>query len=96
MDFIPQGPTFETGEMVLTSGLGGRFPKGIVIGTVESIETQANAVFQKAVVDPSVDFGSLELVLVITNFDPNEVLPDFQAPAAITGTRGSGTDYGPR
>ena len=86
MDFIPQGPTFAVGEVVLTSGLGARFPKGIVIGTVESIETQANAVFQKAVVDPSVDFGSLELVLVITNFDPNEALPDFQAPATITET----------
>jgi hypothetical protein len=86
MDFIPQGPTFAVGEVVLTSGLGGRFPKGIVIGTIESIETQANAVFQKALVDPSVDFGSLELVLVITNFDVNESLPDFDTPATITGT----------
>jgi len=81
MDFIPQGLTFTTGEPVLTSGLGGRFPKGIVIGEVEQIETQANAVFQKAIVHPSVDFGSLELVLVITNFDPNELLPDIQPPA---------------
>jgi rod shape-determining protein MreC len=86
MDFIPQGPTFSVGEVVLTSGLGARFPKGIVIGTISSIETQANAVFQKANVDPSVDFGSLELVLVITNFDPNEALPDFQSPATITDT----------
>lgn len=90
MDFIPQGLTFNTGETVLTSGLGGRFPKGIVIGEVEQIETQANAVFQKAVVHPSVDFGSLELVLVITNFDPNEVLPEIQPPALpVTGTVGT-------
>jgi rod shape-determining protein MreC len=87
MDFIPQGLTFSTGELVLTSGLGGRFPKGIVIGEIEQIETQANAVFQKAVVHPSVDFGSLELVLVITNFDPNELLPDIQQPTEpLTGT----------
>ncbi len=86
MDFIPQGPTFTTGEVVLTSGLGARFPKGIVIGTIKSIETQANAVFQKAVVDPSVDFGSLELVLVITNFEANENLPDFQTSSTITDT----------
>ena len=84
MDFIPQGPTFEVGETVLTSGLGGRFPKGIVIGTVTSIDSQPNAVFQRAVIEPSVDFGSLELVLAITNFDPSEVLPDFDVlPAAI-------------
>ena len=45
-------------------------------------------------VEPSVDFGSLELVLVIANFDPDEVLPDFDLlpaavltdTAAITGT----------
>ena len=92
MDFIPQGLTFTAGETVLTSGLGGRFPKGIVIGQVEEIETQANAVFQKATVHPSVDFGSLELVLVITNFDPNEVLPDLQAPTdVLTGTVEAGT-----
>lgn len=86
MDFIPQGPTFSTGEVVLTSGLGARFPKGIVIGQIESVETQANAVFQKAIVHPSVDFGSLELVLVITNFDPDETLADFQSSASITET----------
>jgi rod shape-determining protein MreC len=86
MDFIPQGPTFSEGEIVLTSGLGGRFPKGIVIGEIRSIETQANAVFQKAVIEPSVDFGSLELVLVITNFEINEELPDFQVQGTITDT----------
>ena len=84
MDFIPQGPTFSTGEVVLTSGLAGRFPKGLVIGTIESIETQANAVFQRAIIHPSVDFGSLELVLVITNFEPNEALPDLQMTTSIT------------
>lgn len=93
MDFIPQGPTFNTGEVVLTSGLGGRFPKGIVIGTVEQIETQANATFQKAIIHPSVDLGSLELVAVITNFDPSEVPPDFQpragAPAESAAPAGA-------
>ena len=76
MDFIPQGPTFEVGEVVLSSGLGGKFPKGIAIGTIESIESQPNAVFQTATVRPAVDFGSLEMVMVITNFEPNESLQD--------------------
>ncbi|MCB0146152.1 MAG: hypothetical protein KDE01_00660, partial [Caldilineaceae bacterium] len=37
-------------------------------------------------VKPAVDFGALELVLVITNFEPNESLPDFLAapPAQAT------------
>ncbi len=86
MDFIPQGPTFQEGEAVLSSGLGGKFPKGLAIGTIETIDSQPNAVFQTATVKPAVDFGALELVLVITNFEPNESLPDFLAapPAQAT------------
>lgn len=86
MDFIPQGPTFQEGEAVLSSGLGGKFPKGLAIGTVETIDSQPNAVFQTATVKPAVDFGALELVLVITNFEPNESLPDLLAapPAQAT------------
>lgn len=90
MDFIPQGPTFQVGEAVLSSGLGGKFPKGLAIGTIAAIQSQPNAVFQTATVNPAVDFGSLELVMVITNFEPNESLPDFlaqpQAQATTTPT----------
>jgi rod shape-determining protein MreC len=95
MDFIPQGPTFQVGEVVLTSGLGGRFPKGIVIGTVTAIESVANAVFQKAIIAPSVDFGSLELVSVITNFDPAEILPDVPATPGVAPTAAPGATVTP-
>jgi rod shape-determining protein MreC len=86
MDFIPQGPTFEVGEGVLSSGLGGQFPRGLAIGVIDSIDSQPNAVFQTARVRPAVDFGSLELVMVITNFEPSESLPDLlsQPPATAT------------
>lgn len=87
MDFIPQGPTFKVGEGVLSSGLGGQFPRGLTIGVIESIDSQPNAVFQTARVRPAVDFGSLELVMVITNFEPNESLPDLLTqPVAATPT----------
>jgi rod shape-determining protein MreC len=92
MDFIPQGPTFEEGEGVLSSGLGGQFPRGLAIGVIESIDSQPNAVFQTARVRPAVDFGSLELVMVITNFEPSESLPDLLTqPAAATPTPAAAT-----
>jgi rod shape-determining protein MreC len=92
MDFIPQGPTFEEGEGVLSSGLGGQFPRGLAIGVIESIDSQPNAVFQTARVRPAVDFGSLELVMVITNFEPNESLPNLLTqPAAATPTPAAAT-----
>lgn len=92
MDFIPQGPTFQVGEAVLSSGLGGKFPKGLAIGTIESIQSQPNAVFQTANIRPAVDFGSLELVLVITNFEPSETLPEFLLQRPVQETTPAAED----
>jgi rod shape-determining protein MreC len=80
MDYIPQGETFSVGEVVLTSGLGGRFPKGIPIGQVVEIRQRDIDVFQQAVVRPTVDFPRLELVMVVTNFDPLEDVPELLVP----------------
>jgi rod shape-determining protein MreC len=76
MDYIPQGGIFSEGEIVLTSGIGGKFPKGIPIGQVVQINQRDIDVFQQAVVRPTVDFGSLELVAVVTNFNPLEIEPE--------------------
>ncbi len=77
MGFISQGAELSVGEIVLTSGMGGNFPKGIPIGQVIEVRQRDFEVFQEAVIRPTVDFGRLELVMVITNFDPLEVLPEF-------------------
>lgn len=78
MDYLPQGNQLSPGEIVLTSGIGGKFPKGIPIGQVIEINQRDIDVFQQAVIRPTVDFASLELVAVVTNFDPLEVLPESQ------------------
>jgi rod shape-determining protein MreC len=75
MDFIQQGPVISVGEVVLTSGLGGRFPSGIPIGQVTEVRQRDVDIVQRAVVRPQVDFSRLELVAVVTNFDPLEELP---------------------
>jgi rod shape-determining protein MreC len=83
MDYIPQGALFSIGEVVLTSGLGGRFPKGIPIGQVVEIQQRDIDVFQRAVVRPTVDLSRLELVLVVTNFDPLEDIPELLVPEQV-------------
>jgi len=88
MDYIPQGETFAVGEVVLTSGLGGRFPKGIPIGQVVEIRQRDIDVFQQAVVRPTVDFPRLELVMVVTNFDPLEDVPELLVPEAAPANTG--------
>jgi len=73
MDLIPQDVTINPGDIVLTSGLGGNFPAGIVIGQVTSVQRQAAALFQQAEVRSTVDFNKLEIVSVITGFTPIDV-----------------------
>lgn len=73
--FLPQGTEIGVGEVVLTSGMGGKFPKGIHIGQVVEVRQRDVNVFQEAVVRPTVNFGRLELVMVVTNFDPSEFVP---------------------
>ena len=82
MDYLPQGAGFGIGEIVLTSGIGGNFPKGIPIGQVVESRERDVDVFKQAVVWPAVDFSSLELVLIVTNFDPLEDLPQSLAPGS--------------
>jgi len=91
MDFIPQGPVFNVGEVVLTSSMGVLFPKGIPIGQVIERRQRDIDIFQQAVVRPSIDFSSLELVAIVTNFDrqENEAEPVLQPtpdPAVTQGT----------
>jgi len=68
MDFIPPDIEISVGEIVMTSGLGGTFPKGLVVGQVIDVLKNDDRMFQQAVIRPTVDFDRLELVLVITNF----------------------------
>lgn len=70
LNFLPQDATISPGDIVLTSGLAGNFPKGLVIGQVVDAVRHDYEMFQYAEVRPTVDFNRLETVLVITNFRP--------------------------
>ncbi|MEM7333215.1 MAG: rod shape-determining protein MreC [Chloroflexota bacterium] len=70
IDWIDQGFQIERGEIVLTSGLGGNFPADMIIGRVSEVDRNDAELFQQSVVQPAVDFDSLELVFVITGFQP--------------------------
>lgn len=61
--------TVEENEIVITSGLGGLLPKGLILGQVESVSYQEADLFQEAQLRPALDFRRLEVVLVITDFE---------------------------
>jgi rod shape-determining protein MreC len=73
LEQIPQSEQVDVGDIVVTTGRseqGGLIPKGLIIGYVSAVEKQDIEPYQKAVLQPAVDFRRLELVLVITDFEP--------------------------
>jgi rod shape-determining protein MreC len=60
------------GDEVVTSGMGGVFPKGILIGRITSVERKSGALFQEATLQSAVDLSRLEEVLILTNLDGRE------------------------
>lgn len=67
LKYVPRSETVEPGEMVITSGLGGIYPKGLLVGKVEKVSKDGYGLFQKVEVVPQVDFRRLEEVLVIVD-----------------------------
>jgi rod shape-determining protein MreC len=67
---IDQSATITQGELVITSGLGGKYPAEIPVGQVISIHRRDYELFQQAVIQSSVEFSDIDIVLVITNFRP--------------------------
>jgi len=72
MRYIPQGDTVAPGDMVLTSGLGGNFPKRLVIGQVASVKQKDVEMFQEARLIPAVKLRDLETVMVLLSFAPTD------------------------
>lgn len=70
VDLVDQSATITQGELVITSGLGGKYPAEIPVGQVISIHRRDYELFQQAVIQSSVDFDDIDIVLVITNFRP--------------------------
>jgi len=63
-------------QVVVSSGLGGVFPKGLPVGRTTKIEIESNGLEKYAVIRPFVDFNRLEEVMVIkTVFVGNELSP---------------------
>jgi len=55
-------------DVLTTSGRGGTFPQGLVIGTVDSVYTEAGGQIEYATVKPAVDPDSLTQVFIVTSF----------------------------
>jgi rod shape-determining protein MreC len=80
--YLPLLSSVRISDVVVTSGLTGGFPRGLVVGTITSIEKEEGALFQAAEIAPEADLSKLEEVLVITaprsldnELGPKEIQP---------------------
>jgi rod shape-determining protein MreC len=64
MKYVPGTSDVKTGDLVVTSGIDGIYPKGFVIGTIDHVERGAGE-YHEIAVRPAVDFSRLEEVLIV-------------------------------
>jgi rod shape-determining protein MreC len=82
LDYVPNTETVSPGTQLLTSGLDQLFPRGLPVGRV--VSSRPGEAFQEIVVEPAVQLGRLEHVLVLAG--PPETL-DLAAQAAVSSGR---------
>ena len=69
LSYFTDDVTLFTGDSVVTSGRGGAFPSGIIVGTVTELRSEAGGQSYYAVVKPSVDLSVLSQVFIIKDFE---------------------------
>jgi rod shape-determining protein MreC len=69
LKYVSRRDEVSLGSRVITSGLGGRFQKGLLIGTVTRVEKKPHGVFQDVEVTPAVEFRKLEEIFVVLDTD---------------------------
>ena len=88
---IPRNEDIAEGDVVVTSGFGGIYPKGIMIGQIRSVRNDSTGLLHLAVVETAVDFQRLEDVAVIVasrEAPPEPIVPPPQTPGTETDPRG--------
>ncbi len=71
MQQIPLGQTITSGDLIVTSGLDGAFPSGLLIGTVARVGPADATIFQTATVTPVANLSRLSVVLILKNDGKN-------------------------
>jgi len=72
LKYVQRNEDVQVGDQVISSGMGGVFPKGLLVGTVEEVVRGSSGLFQRVEVEPAVNFGRLEEVLVVIQSPPEE------------------------
>lgn len=75
LTYIPKDTDLRDSQIIITSGIGGTFPKGIPIGRIVKVANEPTGLFKTADVTPFADLNRLEEVLIITTIYNPDILP---------------------
>jgi rod shape-determining protein MreC len=75
LEYVSEVSDLAVGDVVVTSGIDGIYPKGFVIGRIESLEKSGTA-YKRITVKPAIDFSALEEVLVVMKPTPGRETAD--------------------
>lgn len=99
LENLPDDAQVEEGDVVITSGLGGSFNRGLIVGTVSKVEGASGGPTRKIVIDPNESVGPLQEVMVITGMgsegaaaEKSEEDTGEDSSDAEVGGGGNGTD----
>ena len=84
---IPKNADVVEGDVIVTSGFGGLYPKGLVVGLISSLQNDEGGLLKIGIMEPAVDFQKLEDVMVITasrEAPPDPIQPPKQTPGTET------------
>ncbi len=91
LTLVRTSQSVSVGDVIVTSGLGGIFPKGLPIGKVTSVENSPGSPYLNIVVDPLAQTGSYEEVLVITSLSEEQMATTEDIAAADAQETGDAT-----
>lgn len=66
LKYVKKSDEVQVGDKIITSGLGGIFPKGLLVGMVTNVERKRPGIFQYVEVVPAADLSRLEEVLILS------------------------------
>jgi rod shape-determining protein MreC len=81
IEYLERKDEAAEGDLVVTSGLGGFFPRDLPVGKIVKVDKRGFGLYQDAEVQPVVDFGKLRDVLVVV---PREAQPAGPSPQALS------------
>ena len=68
LEFIPREEEINVRDKVITTSLGGNFPKGLLVGEIKEVKKSDIASFQEALLEPGFNSKELDYLFLITNF----------------------------